>query len=102
MVSIRKFVFQRGSIKLLISIKVEDKLQTACFGRPSTVGTSEFDLRPLKLTDFDCENSQAELFVEYVKLNIILGRILDSHSRKSDFAYSEVGDRPIKLNQMER
>ncbi|KAJ5826184.1 hypothetical protein N7474_003322 [Penicillium riverlandense] len=68
---------------------VEDKLQTACFGRPSTVGSLEFDLRPLRLTDFDCQNSQAELFVEYVKLNVILGKILDSHSRKNDFAYSE-------------
>jgi len=56
----------------------------------------EFDLRPLKLTDFDYENSQAELFVEYVKLNIILSKMLDSHSWKSDYAYSEVRDRPIK------
>ena len=93
MVSICKFVLKCASTKLLRPIKVEDKLQTACFGRPSTVGTLEFDLRPLNLIDFDCENSQAELFVEYVKLNVILGKILHSRDRKNDFAYSEVRGR---------
>ncbi|KAJ5136208.1 hypothetical protein N7448_004762, partial [Penicillium atrosanguineum] len=68
----------------------EDKLVTACFGRPSLFGDFDFNIRPLRLEDFEIPDLQAELCIEYTNLNVILGRIVDRHSRKSDISQEEV------------
>ncbi|KAJ5793187.1 uncharacterized protein N7503_009165 [Penicillium pulvis] len=69
---------------------VEDKAQSACFGRPSVIRTAEMDLRPLQLDDFESQNLQAEIFIEYVKLNMIMGHIVDRHGRQSESHQEQV------------
>ncbi|KAJ6126796.1 hypothetical protein N7523_002408, partial [Penicillium sp. IBT 18751x] len=67
----------------------EDKLVTACFGRPSLFGDFDFNIRPLRLEDFEIPDLQAELCIEYTKLNVILGRIVDCHGRKGEVSQEE-------------
>ncbi|KAJ5662352.1 uncharacterized protein N7477_009968 [Penicillium maclennaniae] len=68
----------------------EDKLVTACFGRPSLFGDFDFKIRPLKLEDFEIPDLQAELCIEYRNLNVILGRLVDCHGRKGEASQEEV------------
>ncbi|KAJ5644599.1 hypothetical protein N7507_010610 [Penicillium longicatenatum] len=48
------------------------------------------DLRPLRLDDFECQNIQAELFMEFVKLNVIMGQIVDHHGQQGESQQVEV------------
>ncbi|KAJ5168101.1 uncharacterized protein N7482_003695 [Penicillium canariense] len=68
---------------------VEDKLQTACFGRPTIIKDTDFNIRLPKLDDFEVPNLQAELFIEYTKLNVILGGIVERHCQKREMPQDE-------------
>ncbi|KIX03137.1 uncharacterized protein Z518_06688 [Rhinocladiella mackenziei CBS 650.93] len=68
--------------RLAWHIYARDKLQSACFGRPALIKSHEFKVRPLEYCDFKVINDQAELFIQYVNLNAILGKMLELHSRK--------------------
>ncbi|KAJ5761064.1 hypothetical protein N7520_008220 [Penicillium odoratum] len=68
----------------------QDKLLSACFGRPSFIRTAELDLRPLQLQDFERQDIQAEIFIEYVKLGMITGHMVDCHGREGQPQYGEV------------
>ncbi|OJJ57302.1 hypothetical protein ASPSYDRAFT_90599 [Aspergillus sydowii CBS 593.65] len=55
----------------------QDKLYSACFGRPQILKTEDFDLHPPSITDFEeSESGQARLFVLYTNLMTILARML--------------------------
>ncbi|KAJ6092371.1 hypothetical protein N7467_004340 [Penicillium canescens] len=76
--------------RIMWSLYAADTLQSACFGRPSGIASSEFDIRLVQLADFELSNIQAELFIEYTKLNIILGRMVDCHNRRSEHSPEDV------------
>lgn len=44
----------------------------------------------MELEDFEFQDIQAELCIEYTNLNVILGRIADRHSRKAEISHEEV------------
>lgn len=50
----------------------------------------EFDVQPVQLADFEDQNTQAKLFIEYMNLNMILGRIVDCHTQKSELSLEKV------------
>jgi hypothetical protein len=49
----------------------------------------------VQLSDFEDQNTQARLFIEYMNLNIILGRIVDCHTQKSELSLEKVNRNPI-------
>ncbi|KAJ5775102.1 uncharacterized protein N7511_000113 [Penicillium nucicola] len=72
-----------GSARRIIwTLCIQDKLQSACFGRPSIIVGPEFDVQPVQLSDFEDQNIQAKLFIQYMNLNMILGTIVDCHAQK--------------------
>lgn len=49
-----------------------------------------FDLRPLKLDDFEYPDTSSELFMEYVKLSMLLGHIVEYQDRKTQIPFEHV------------
>ncbi|OQU94373.1 Fungal specific transcription factor domain-containing protein [Cladophialophora immunda] len=56
----------------------QDKFQTAYFGRPMCMQPKDFDVRRLRLEDFETPDEQAEIFMEYTRLASILGGMLET------------------------
>ncbi|KAK2732331.1 hypothetical protein FQN57_002947 [Myotisia sp. PD_48] len=60
----------------------QDKLNTACFGRPQMMLSQDFDLRPPSVEDFeDSESKEALLFVLYTNLMTTLAKMLPLQPR---------------------
>lgn len=51
---------------------------------------ADMDLRPLQLDDFEHQNIQAQVFIEFVKLNMIMGQIVDRQGPQSESQQEEV------------
>ncbi|KAJ5224486.1 uncharacterized protein N7469_007989 [Penicillium citrinum] len=75
--------------RIMWSLFVSDRLQTACFGRPSIIRTSEFDIRLPILEDFEQKDIRAEMFLQHTNLNLILGGIVDRHTQKIETSQNE-------------
>ncbi|KAJ5391387.1 hypothetical protein N7509_006877 [Penicillium cosmopolitanum] len=75
--------------RIMWSLFVSDRHQTACFGRPSIIRASEFDIRLPTIDDFEQQDTKAELFIQHANLSIILGGIVDRHAQKSEMTQNE-------------
>lgn len=61
---------------MLIQDQTQDKIQAAYFGRPACLRARDFDVRLLQLDDFEVQNDEAQLYIEYIKLGSIMGRMV--------------------------
>jgi hypothetical protein len=77
-------------ILVLISFQVQDKLQAACFGRPSFIKPIEFDVRQLELEDCELANDQAQVFLQQTRLTTIIARMLELQTQRPENSFDDV------------
>ncbi|KAJ6128886.1 fungal-specific transcription factor domain-containing protein [Penicillium samsonianum] len=73
----------RVQLALTNNIKVQDKLLSGAFGRPTCIKENEFDVRPLTEEDFESPGIQSLIFIQLAKIASILGSILDLRWRSA-------------------
>jgi hypothetical protein len=80
----------RTKLALTNSIKVQDKLLSGAFGRPTCIKENEFDVRPLMEGDFESPGIQSLIFIQLAKIASILGSILDLRWRSAKDVQTQV------------
>lgn len=77
-------------LALTNNIKVQDKLLSGAFGRPTCIKENEFDVRPLTEEDFESPGIQSLIFIQLAKIASILGSILDLRWRSAKDVQTQV------------
>ncbi|KAL4894138.1 fungal-specific transcription factor domain-containing protein [Aspergillus ambiguus] len=80
----------------------QDKMLSACFGRPQMMKPHDFDLRRPLITDFEGpENGKARLFILYTDLTTILAKMMPFQNRAMSSTPEEVSSIPPDLRLMD-
>lgn len=69
----------------------------ACFGRPPIFAANYYDVKPLKISDFDTEDTQAHYFIHGSKVCSIIGNIADLDIRRKEVVPDEILELVLSL-----
>lgn len=69
---------------------VQDKLVSACFGRPEMLRLLDFNVNQLTAADFETDNAQARIFMAYTHLSVIIAKMLPAQQSKTALSSEEI------------
>lgn len=69
---------------------VQDKLLSACFGRPEMLRLLDYNVKHLTAEDFETDNAQARIFMAYTHLSVIIAKMLPAQQSKTVLTSEEI------------